>query len=481
MSHRPATRVLNAISRTAWLITEDALRTILEVAARENPSVEAVAAQLGRPLDNTRTVTVRDGVAVIPVTGPIFHYADFFTEVSGATSIETLARDFTTALHDPAVHSMLLEIDSPGGEAGGVSEFANMVYAARGQKPIMAYVSDVGASAAYWIASATDAIVIDDTAVIGSIGAVAVVPDPSKSAGRTIQIVSSQSPRKRADPTTEGGRSQIQGMIDALADVFVAAVARNRGVTEETVLADYGQGGVFVGQAAVAAGLADRLGSFEGVIADLATRQRQQRPGAQGVRAGAKGFDMASWKDKLKAAFAAMDEYETESEPSQVAHQGTLVPADGQPRTFELEGGAPDLTRGTRIDESAQAEIERLRGELLQRDAAAFAEEHIQAGRAFPAERAALVAAYTQAATDDRERGGQARVDALRGLLGARPAHELTRERVPAQQAAGEGGTTVLGNPAETTAAGGKPMSPERRKQLLAATPLGQQALAERN
>lgn len=473
MVRRPATRVLNAISRAAWLITEDALRTILEVAARENPSVEAIAAQLGRPLDNTRIVTVRDGVAVIPVTGPIFHYADFFTEVSGATSIETLARDFTTALRDPAVHSILLEIDSPGGEAGGVSEFANMVYTARGQKPMVAYVSDVGASAAYWIASAADEIVIDDTAVVGSIGAVAVVPDPSKSTGRTIQIVSSQSPKKRADPTTEGGRSQIQAMIDALADVFVAAVARNRGVTEEAVLADYGQGGVFVGQAAVAAGLVDRLGSFEGVIADLAARQRQQQ------RAGVRGMGMQAedrmwtgfWEGFWKGAKTM------EANEAAVPQAGDDVPADGQIRTFELEGGVPDLTRGTRIDEAAQAEIERLRGELLQRDAAAFAEEHIQAGRAFPAERAALIAVYTQAATDDRERGGQARVDALRGLLGARPAHELTRERVPAQQAAGDGGTTVLGNPAETTASGTRPMSAERRKQLLAATPLGQQAL----
>src|SRR6185503_19749583 len=63
-----------------WAITEAGLRQILEIAERSNASPEAVAARLGRPLENTRTVEVRDGVAVIPVTGPIFRYANLFTE-----------------------------------------------------------------------------------------------------------------------------------------------------------------------------------------------------------------------------------------------------------------------------------------------------------------------------------------------------------------------------------------------------------------
>jgi hypothetical protein len=76
---RPAANVLSAIANTHWMITEDYLRTIVEIAARENGSLEAIEARFGQPLDNTRTVTVRDGVATIPIVGPMFRRADFFT------------------------------------------------------------------------------------------------------------------------------------------------------------------------------------------------------------------------------------------------------------------------------------------------------------------------------------------------------------------------------------------------------------------
>src|SRR5690242_10970839 len=102
---RHSMRAFDLAASIPWAMTEPALRQMLEIANRENPPVEAVAAQLGRPLDNTHTVTVRDGVAVIPVDGPIFRRAGLLTKLSGATSTEALAQDITTALADPAIHS----------------------------------------------------------------------------------------------------------------------------------------------------------------------------------------------------------------------------------------------------------------------------------------------------------------------------------------------------------------------------------------
>ena len=101
----------------------------------------------------------------------------------------------------------MLEIDSPGGQIAGISEFADQVAAAG--KPIVAYISDIGASAAYWIASAADQVIIRDTAAAGSVGVVATLRRDKKDNDR-IQIVSSQSPRKRVDPETEEGRSVLQ-------------------------------------------------------------------------------------------------------------------------------------------------------------------------------------------------------------------------------------------------------------------------------
>jgi ClpP class serine protease len=265
-------RTFAAASAFAWAIDEAWLRTILRISNAEGEGVEAVQTQIGRPLANAYEVTMRGDVAVLPVNGPIFRRANMFTEVSGATSIDLLARDFASAVASPDVRAIVLEIDSPGGEVTGVNAFADQIFAARGKKPIVAYVDGCGASAAYWIASAADEIVLDATARVGSIGVVQSVPNPNAATADEIEIVSSQSPNKRPDVTTDEGRAVIRANVDALADVFIGAVARNRGVTPEKVASDFGKGGMAVGAAAVSAGLADRLGSMEGVIASLNAR-----------------------------------------------------------------------------------------------------------------------------------------------------------------------------------------------------------------
>jgi ClpP class serine protease len=223
-------KIWNRLSGEPWAITESALQTILEIAARENESPQAVAAKLGRNLQNTYSVMERDGVAIIPVTGPLFRYANLFTAISGASSYELIARDFTAALENPQIKGIILDIDSPGGEVNGVSELSNMVYAARGKKPVVAYASGDAASGAYWIASAADEIVVSETSALGSIGVVGVYRGKSVGTTSDVEIVSSQSPHKRLDPQSDEGRARLQARIDSMADVFIGAIARNRDV-----------------------------------------------------------------------------------------------------------------------------------------------------------------------------------------------------------------------------------------------------------
>lgn len=272
MTTNPARRIIAALTAMPWAMTEDALRLMLAIAERTQYDPAAVEARKAERLAQTASAGLRDGVAVIPVIGPIARRMNMFSDVSGGTSLDLLARDFVTALDNNQVRAIVLNIDSPGGEANGVSEFANMVYSARGRKPIYAYVGGMGASAAYWIASAAEKIVIDDTAMLGSIGVIAAVPTSEED--DEVTFVSSQSPNKRPDPKTEEGAASIQSMIDSLAQVFVESIARNRGVSAETVLTSFGQGGMFVGKDAVKARLADSVGSFEGVLTQLA----QARP-----------------------------------------------------------------------------------------------------------------------------------------------------------------------------------------------------------
>lgn len=264
-------RAWNKATSEPWAITQPALETILEIAERENEKPEAVAARLGRELQNTHTVIERDGVAVIPVTGPLFRYANLFTAISGATSYEILAQDFTVALDNPDINAIILNIDSPGGEVNGCAELANMIFSARGKKPIIAYASGDAASGAYWIASSTDQVVASETSGLGSIGVVAVYrgAKPDKNAPTTIEIVSSQSPFKRLNPETDEGRAKLQTRIDAMAEVFVTTLARNRGIEAAQVLEQFGGGDILIGAHAVNAGLADRIGSLEKLIAEF--------------------------------------------------------------------------------------------------------------------------------------------------------------------------------------------------------------------
>lgn len=263
-------RAFELASAQPWLMLPDALDNLLSIADRQS-DLEALEARLGKPLDNTRSVSQRGNVAVIPVTGPIFRYASFFTRISGATSTGTIATDLQAALDNPMVKSIVLNIDSPGGEANGINELADMIHAARQKKRIVAYVGGSGASAAYWIASAASEVVVDDTALIGSIGVVLNVSVNKDDGGKkSYEIVSAASPNKRPKIETDEGRAEITKTVDALADVFIGKVARNLGVSAASVPEMGGHGGLKVGAEAVASGLAHRVGSLESIIAELA-------------------------------------------------------------------------------------------------------------------------------------------------------------------------------------------------------------------
>jgi ClpP class serine protease len=274
---------LNYLMSQMWALDQSLLSMMAEIADRGADSFDlndlkvlapqAVEGKSGRAL--TPRMELREGgVAVIHVTGVISRYASMFDDICGGISTQALAKDFCQARDDPAVRGIVLNFDSPGGDANGIHELAEMVFNARGTKPIVGYVGGTGASAIYWIASACDELVIDATACLGSIGVVMSLertkPKPDdENQKEQLTIVSSQSPNKWLNPWSKDGKAKNQEMADQLADIFIDRVARNMDVTRETVLEDFGQGGVLIGQSAIDKGMASRLGSLEGVIAEL--------------------------------------------------------------------------------------------------------------------------------------------------------------------------------------------------------------------
>lgn len=246
---------------TPWAITQSALETIHQIANGEN-NLEAVLKERGKPLDNTHKVITRDNVAVIPIQGALFPRANLFSEISGAYSVEMLARDLNAAQTNPDVKAVVFQIDSPGGHTTMINEFAAQIKAF--DKPIVSYVVGLAASAAYWIAAASDKIYLDSTAMVGSIGVVAAF---SKKDTGTTEFVSSNAPDKRPDLESDTGKAIIQSLVDDMESVFIESIIANRGMSREQITNL--RGGVLVGAKAVSAGFADEISNLEAVIQSL--------------------------------------------------------------------------------------------------------------------------------------------------------------------------------------------------------------------
>ena len=245
---------------------------VLKGVKAEIPQKDEALTREGERPANTRYTTVKDRTAVIDVYGAIIPRANFFSEWSGGASCELLAKDLKWAVADEDIDNIVLSIHSPGGEVTGVSELAETIYQSRDKKNITAYVSGMGCSAAYWLASACSTVIANPTSILGSIGVMSVYLDDSKAMEQAgleeIEFISSQSPFKNADPKSAEGKKRIQARVDSLAEVFITSVAKYRGVETAKVMKDFGKGDVFVGEEAVKAGLADRIANFSEIFQD---------------------------------------------------------------------------------------------------------------------------------------------------------------------------------------------------------------------
>jgi len=256
--------LMNLLSGDRWVATPKYLETMANVINREH-DVTALATQIGKPLDKTRTAELFGDVAVVPVIGAIYRYANIFTEICGATSTEMLAKELRLVNENPKVKTIILNMDCPGGQAAGISELAQYIRNDI-KKPIICYVDDLAASGGYWLASACDHIASSKTAVVGSIGAVYSFSVNKNDGVEKIEIVSSVSPKKRFDITTDEGKGQVQVWADRLGEIFVEDVAAFRGVTTKKVLEKFGQGDLLIGKDALKAGMVDEITTFESLL-----------------------------------------------------------------------------------------------------------------------------------------------------------------------------------------------------------------------
>ena len=183
-----------------------------------------------------------DGIAVIDIMGTLVHRSTGMDALSGLTSYPDIEAELIDACTDPAIKGVLLNIDSPGGEVQGVFDLADEIYSARDMKPICA-VADAAYSAAYLLGSAASEIYCPRTGGVGSVGIICLHRDQSEAdAKEGLKYTAFFAGARKNDgnshvPLTEGVSARIQGDVDSIYGMFVAAVARNRGMKPEAVRA----------------------------------------------------------------------------------------------------------------------------------------------------------------------------------------------------------------------------------------------------
>lgn len=221
-----------ALPESLWALEPRALERL-----RLAVSQPVAATMAGRSslVPDAPLYTAEDGVAVIRFEGLVTKRPSFWAWLFGGSAVtETAQAALAAALADPAVRSVLLVVDSPGGTVAGTEELAEAVFRARKVKPVSAFASDMCASAAYWVASQASKLYANATATVGSIGVYAVNVDLSRmyrNEGVDVDVIKS-APGKgagiRGTQWTSEQRSDLQREIDALGSEFVEAVRRAR-------------------------------------------------------------------------------------------------------------------------------------------------------------------------------------------------------------------------------------------------------------
>lgn len=230
----------------------------------------------------TRKRAAGSGVAVIPVLEAISNRPHSF----GASTQEVGAA-FDAAMTSGDIAAIMLDVDSPGGTVEGVPELAAKIYAARGEKPVIAIANGMMASAAYWIGAAASEVVVTPSSSVGSIGVYTIHEDLTKyleQEGAKVTTVSFGKYKTEMAPWVElsdEALAHLQQRVDEIGNWFVGDVGKFRGDTPANVKAGYGEGRVLSAKAAVDANLVDRVATFEETLERMLSATKPVRRGAR--------------------------------------------------------------------------------------------------------------------------------------------------------------------------------------------------------
>lgn len=278
---------------------------------------------------------VSDGVAYVPVHGALVHRGRMEADSSYLLGYNDVGSQVEAAMADGDVKSVVLGFDSPGGEAQGAFELADRLMSLRGKKPMVAVADGMAASAAYLAASAADQVVITSTGYAGSIGVVMRHANFSRALiADGVDVEHFYAGAHKIDgnpyePLTAAARADMQAEVNKLYDMFIASVSRQRGLDPEAVRQT--QARVYRGETAVSMRLADRLGTTDQIIAELAAQRPRSFSVGQTARTTATNGDSTMAQPQAGGQLAA---------PGAQAPQQATTPATTDPAQVRAEGHA---------------------------------------------------------------------------------------------------------------------------------------------
>lgn len=263
-----------------WHIEPLAIQELLAWVKEPKVSVEAQSGEIPK-------FQRRGNIALLEVSGPITKQESFFSFFFGGTSVERLKREFLSAMTDESIDSVGFLIDSPGGQVAGVADLADTIFAHRDVKPIFAHIEDLGASAAYHIASQAHTISASPAAEVGSIGTIGTITDSSGLAaqqGVVVYAVISKGAEEHkgggipGTVVTDVHLADLQERVDRANGLFLQAIGRGREMkpAETRVIAD---GRLYGAIEAKALGLIDAIQTTDMAFVrqaqqDVTTRRR---------------------------------------------------------------------------------------------------------------------------------------------------------------------------------------------------------------
>jgi len=283
-----ADRVLN---RPLLIMPEKAAIIVEVLAGRigvNTPEASRFEGQYATPENGVRPFkTTANGVGVLSIVGTLINRGAYIGASSGLVSYEGIQHQLKALMAAPDIHSVILDIQSPGGEAIGTFETAVMVRQLAETKHVVALVNGMAASAAYSIASGASEIVTIETGISGSIGVVLLHADYSRqlaNEGIEPTFIFAGSHKVDAnpfEPLSDNARTDLQMQVNAFYEKFLETVALGRGDRTSIDMARATEARSFMGQAAIDAGLADRIGTFESVLEDLSSAPLAGRTNSQ--------------------------------------------------------------------------------------------------------------------------------------------------------------------------------------------------------